>query len=158
MVRGRCPRDMIRVEVDGGRRTVSNAGAIGHAERVHPTRPGGLAATVHRGRCTLRWVRNKRCGAYGNVCGFPRASQKVRGLCPRYYIRWTVEVTVRTVGNTGAIGHAGHPRQRCPGNPATAAHRGRCALRAGSKTNVAAWNVTDAGNHKPSTPPTSRLR
>ena len=63
----------------------------------------------------------------------PHASQKVRGLCPRYYIRWTVEVTVRTVGNVGAIGHAGHPRQRCPGNPATAAHRGRCALRAVAK-------------------------
>ena len=63
----------------------------------------------------------------------PHASQKVRGLCPRYYIRWTVEVTVRTVGNVGAIGHAGHPRQRCPGNHSTVVHRGRCTLRAIAK-------------------------
>ena len=27
---------------------------IGHAEQMRLTRPGGLAATVHRGRCTLR--------------------------------------------------------------------------------------------------------
>ena len=56
-----------------------------------------------------------------------------RGLRPRYYIRWTVEVTVRTVGNTGAIGHASHPRQRCPSGHTTAAHRGWCALRAVAK-------------------------
>ena len=37
-----------------GRRAVGGVGAVGHAERVHPTRPGGLAATVHRGRCPLR--------------------------------------------------------------------------------------------------------
>ena len=33
---------------------MGNTGAIGHAERVHPTRPGNLTTTVHRGRCTLR--------------------------------------------------------------------------------------------------------
>ena len=43
MVRGLCPRDWMRGVVDVNGRTVSNAGAIGHAERVRLTRPGSYA-------------------------------------------------------------------------------------------------------------------
>ena len=58
MVRGLCPRDMIRVAVDVTRRTVSNAVAIGHAKRPQPVNRGGHA-TSGRAR---RWVgaRNRR--------------------------------------------------------------------------------------------------
>ena len=37
-----------------GWRAVENAGVIGHAGHPQPSRPGNLATTVHRGRCTLR--------------------------------------------------------------------------------------------------------
>ena len=47
-------RDWIRWVVEGGSRIVVNAGVVGQARRLRLTRPGGLAATVHRGRCTLR--------------------------------------------------------------------------------------------------------
>ena len=66
MVRGRCPRDMIRWAVDVTVRNVRNAVAGGHAER--PQRKGGRGGGVargtgvacrptaaHRGRCALRW-------------------------------------------------------------------------------------------------------
>ena len=54
MVRGLCPRDMIRGAVDGGGCAVSNVGAIGHAKRLPPTHPGGHTTAGRRGRRPLR--------------------------------------------------------------------------------------------------------
>ena len=54
MVRGLCPRDCIRWAVEGGGRTVSDVGAIGHAGRVRLTRPGSHANAGRRGRRPLR--------------------------------------------------------------------------------------------------------
>ena len=42
--------------------------------------------------------------------------QMVRGLCPRDSIRWAVDVTVRTVGDAGAIGQAKRMRLSQLGN------------------------------------------
>ncbi len=39
MVRGLCPRDWMRGEVGATVRAVGDVGAVGHAERVHLTRP-----------------------------------------------------------------------------------------------------------------------
>ena len=54
MVRGLCPRDMMRWAVDGGGRTGGDAGAIGHAGRVRLTQAGGHANAGRRGRRPLR--------------------------------------------------------------------------------------------------------
>ena len=62
-----------------------------------------------------------------------RPYKMVRGLCPRDWMRWVVDGSGRTVGNAGAVGHAAQMRLAHPGNPAAAAHRGRCALRAVTK-------------------------
>ena len=51
MVRGLCPRDMIRVEADDTVRTVRSAVAGGHAERPQPVNRG-RHATQGRAR---RW-------------------------------------------------------------------------------------------------------
>ena len=60
MVRGLCPRDCIRWAVEGGGRTVSDVGAIGHAGRVRLTRPGGHANAGRRGRRPLRAAAKRR--------------------------------------------------------------------------------------------------
>ena len=54
MVRGLRPRNRIRWALDVGIRTVGDVGAIGHAERLQPTHPGGRANAGRRGRCPLR--------------------------------------------------------------------------------------------------------
>ena len=54
MVRGLCPRDFIRWVVDGGGRDLGDVGAVGHAQRLRLTRPGGHSTAAHRGRCALR--------------------------------------------------------------------------------------------------------
>ena len=46
MVRGLCPRDMMRVEADVTVRTVGNAVASGHAERLQSVNRGGRATAV----------------------------------------------------------------------------------------------------------------
>ena len=64
---------------------------------------------------------------------------------------------MRAVVNTGTIGHAGRPRQRCPGGHVTTVHRGRCTLQAAAKP--ALRNMTQrAWKLYPDNPPTSRLR
>ena len=116
-----------------GRRTVGDVGAVGHAGRLRLTRPGGRANAGRRGRRPLRWVRNERCGIRRDGCGSLTPHQWCAG-CARgiaYVGLWTRGG--RTVENAGAIGHAGHPRQRCPGGHATAVHRGRCTLHAAAK-------------------------
>ena len=50
MVRGRCPRDMIRGVVDGGGWTVGDVGASGHADHPQQPHPGSHATTGRRGR------------------------------------------------------------------------------------------------------------
>ena len=60
MVRGLCPRDMIRVEADVTGRTVENAGAIGHAQRSQPTHPDNPATAGRRGRRPLRAAAKRR--------------------------------------------------------------------------------------------------
>ena len=60
---------------------------------------------------------------------FPRASQMVRGRCPRDCIRWAVDIGRRTVGDVGAIGHAERMCLTYLGNPANAGRRGRRPLR-----------------------------
>ena len=91
MVRGRCPRDMIRGAVDGGERTVGNVGAIGHAERLHPTHPGGHTTAGRRGRRPLRLGARHTLRDVMQVVCLPRASQMCAG-CARgiaYVGRWT---------------------------------------------------------------------
>ncbi len=57
----------------------------------------------------------------------------VRGLCPRNRIRGVVDVTGRTAGNVGVIGHAKRQHPTHPGNPATAGRRGRRPLRVSAR-------------------------
>ena len=76
MVRGLCPRDCIRWGVDGTVRTVGDAGAVGHAERMRPTRPGGHANTGRRGRRPLRVGRATNAAAYDVMCAVPSRRTK----------------------------------------------------------------------------------
>ena len=113
---------------------------------------------AHRGRCALRRV--GRCqrktevvchpeegasrtppptgvsetnvAAYDVTGALSHASQMERGRCPRDCKRGEVDGGGSTVGDAGAIGHAGHPRQHCPGGHVTMVHRGRCTLRVGA--------------------------
>ena len=48
-----------------------------------------------------------------------RPFEKVRGLCPRDRIRWAADITVRTVGDAVAIGHAERPQPVNRGRHAT---------------------------------------
>ena len=57
----------------------------------------------------------------------------VRGLCPRDRIRVKADVTVCTVGDAVAIGHAQRMRLTRPGSHANAGRRGRRPLRAEAK-------------------------
>ena len=43
---------------------MGNAGAVGHAQRLHLTHPGGHVTTVHRGRCNLRAGSKTNAAAY----------------------------------------------------------------------------------------------
>ena len=65
----------------------------------------------------------------------------VRGRCPRDRIRWVADVTVRTVGNAGKIGHAERPQPPHPGSHANAGRRGRRPLRAVCLLYAAACDV-----------------
>ena len=66
------------------------------------------------------------CGR-GWTAAWVRPYEMVRGRCPRDMIRGVVDEGGCTVVNTGAIGHADHPQQPHPGNPATAGRQGRPA-------------------------------
>ena len=140
-----------------GGRTVGGVGALGHAQRLHPTYPGGHTAqgasrtpppTVgarHTPRRIWQCVR------------FVRATQMVRGRCPRDCICWAVDRGWRTVGDAGAFGHAGHPRQRCLGGHVTMVHRGRCTLQAAAKPALRHMAQREWKLY-PNCPPTPRLR
>ncbi len=113
-------------------RTVVNAGAVGQAKRMRLSNPGNNPNTGRRGRRPLRAVAKRRLRRVGQRIRFPHVAPMVRGLCPRDCIRWAADEGERAVGNVGAIGHAGHPRQHCPGGHTTMVHRGRCTLQAGA--------------------------
>ena len=53
-----------------------------------------------RGRRPLRWVRDIRCGMWGNGCGSRRLPM-VRGLCPRNINRWSVNARLMHRGKHG---------------------------------------------------------
>ena len=68
MVRGLCPRNRIRWDVDRDGCTVVNTGAIGHAERVRLTRPGGHTTAGRRGCRPYGRLRNVGISIVGSRC------------------------------------------------------------------------------------------
>ncbi len=140
MVRGLCPRDCIRWAVEGGGRTVSDVGAIGHAGRVRLTRPGGHANAGRRGRRPLRAAAKRRYQHRGKQMRkgenlLPRLGSPERGavaaLCAvteglvPAWVRRTDVTRHPTPGGRGGGVARGTDAVRRP----TAANRGRCALR-----------------------------
>ena len=133
MVRGLRPRDWMRWVVDGGGRTVGDAGAVGHAERVRLTQPrrshdrGASRTPPLTGGCETKvaacWTTDKALTSHQLCAGCARDIVCV-GLWTRG--RRTVCIVVK-------IGHAEQMRLTRPGGHAAAAHRGRCALRAVAK-------------------------
>ena len=147
MVRGLCPRNRIRWAVDATSHTVSNSGAVGHAERVRLTRPGSNPTAGRRGRRPLRAIAKRRLRHTTRRVLLPHASQKVRGLRPRYCIRWTVDARRAHRGKRGC-----HRSRRPSASNAARQARDRGAPRAvhptgSSVTGLAAYDATDVENH-----------
>ena len=147
MVRGRCPRDCIRRVVDEGGRTVGNAGTVGHAGRVRLTRPGSNPTAGRRGRRPLRATATRTLQHTTRRVLFPHASPKVRGRCPRYCIRWTVDARRAHRGKRGC--HRSR-RPSAPTLPRRSRDHGapRTVHPTGSSvTGLAAYDATDVENH-----------
>ena len=127
--------------------TVSDLGAAGHAQRLRLTRPGGHATAGRRGRRPLRATAERTLQHTTRQMRFSRASQMVRGRCPRDCIRWAMDA--RRAHRL----YCGQNRSR-PTDASDLARQshGRGAPRTvhptgGCETNVAAWNVTGVENH-----------
>ena len=146
MVRGRCPRDRIRVEADVTVRTVENAVAGGHAERPQPVNRGRHAT---QGRARRRGgARNRRRlstdgGAPGTVrpttCGecfrIANTSSVIRrkgrrGRRPLRGVRVGMFLRSREVG--GLSGYSFHARcaicRKAGFAAACRVHRPRCTM------------------------------
>ena len=65
-----------------------------------------------------------------------RPYKMVRGLCPRDWMRWAVDVRRRAVGNVVKIGQAEQMRLTQPGGHANAGRRGRRPLRTTAKLSL----------------------
>ena len=146
MVRGLCPRDFIRWAENVTVRTASNVGATGHAQRLRLTRPGGHSTTVHRGRCTLRWVRDERCGMLckWHVCPAPPNGARAvpAGLDALGSGRHRAHRIKHGCNRPRRTDAPNPPRQsRSHGAPRTVHPTGS------SVTGLAAYIVTDMENH-----------
>ena len=140
MVRGLCPRDCIRGVVNGGGRGVGGASAVGHAEQVRLTRPGGHVNAGRRGRRPLRAVQDVGIRIVVNGCANAADFRPPLGSPERGAVAARRAVTEGLgQGGCGVIKLPVNRRragvevgcQRGTGavRQPTAANRGRCALR-----------------------------
>ena len=147
MVRGWCPRNYIRWPVGGRGRTEGDVGAAGQAQRLRLTCPGGHTTAGRRGRRPLRATAIRTLQHTTRRVLFPHASPKVRGRCPRYYIRWTVDARRAHRGKRRCNQSR---RPSAPTLPRRSLNRGAPRTvhpTSSSETGLAAYNVTGAGNH-----------
>ena len=101
MVRGLCPRDMIRGEEDVTGRAVGNVGAIGHAKRPQPVKRGRHA--TQGWACRWGGARNRRCPSTDGRRTGDGAPYDVWGTFPhcKYVVRYPTEGASGTPPPTG---------------------------------------------------------
>ena len=130
-------------------------GAENHTSRLRKNVPYRNHRRGRRPRRPFRWIMDD-VGSTRQPTSAP--AQMVRGRCPRDWIRGEADITVSTVGNAVAGGHAERPHPPHPGNHATAGRRGRRPLRVVAKRRYQHRGKQLRKRRKPSPTPSAPLK